>query len=164
MSRTIFGISTALLGDAILSLRQKKGYSQERLARELGCSTGAVRRWESGLRRPNLLAVQKMRELCPDEESRQAFDLESGTPNPKSAPRGETESTLEQDDRLRQLSDAIEGLNQVYQAAEAGHAAADELLRDLADKLTTRGGDWRTMRYARSEAVVSDRRKAREGK
>jgi transcriptional regulator with XRE-family HTH domain len=111
-----------------------------------------------------------------DEETRAAFGLESGISNlesPLDAARrqalkseisnlqsgpplaaGRTGEKLDQaqEDRLRQLSDAIEGLNQVYEAAQAGHPAADELLRSLAHELTVRGGDWRTMRYAHTTA------------
>jgi hypothetical protein len=58
--------------------------------------------------------------------------------------------TLEPNERLRHFSDAMTGLQLVFDAAEAGHAAADELLRDLADKLTVRGGDWRRMKYMRT--------------
>lgn len=74
MSRVIFGISTTFLGDDIKSLRKLLGdWSQERLARELGCSGGAIRKWEKGSRHVNLSAVQRMATLAPTIELRARF-------------------------------------------------------------------------------------------
>jgi hypothetical protein len=54
----------------------------------------------------------------------------------------------EQEEEILLLySDAVEGLNLVWEAAMAGHTGAREVLADLADKLATRGGNWRQMKY-----------------
>jgi hypothetical protein len=57
-------------------------------------------------------------------------------------PKNEQEEEI-----LRLYSDAVEGLNLVWEAAMAGHTGAREVLADLADKLATRGGNWRQMKY-----------------
>ena len=40
------------IGSAIRAARQAKGWSQVRLAREVGVSQGAISNWESGYRLP----------------------------------------------------------------------------------------------------------------
>ena len=100
MSRVIFGISPTFLGADIKSLRAKLGLSQDRLARELGCSTAAVQQWEQNRRRPGQSAIERMRQLAPDEETRQAFGLESGIsnlepPSHAGAPGGNARSDLD---------------------------------------------------------------------
>jgi transcriptional regulator with XRE-family HTH domain len=130
---------------AILSLRQALGKTQEDMASLVGCSFAAYRKWESGAANPGGQWLIRLLALCPDAETRRAFDLESGTSNLES-PRPH-DPAPDHADRLRQYSDAVTGLTLIYEAAESGHTAADELLRDLADKLTARGGDWRRMKY-----------------
>jgi len=175
MSREIFGISTVFLGPDIKSFRGRLGLSRGRFARLLGCSDAAVSQWERDVRRPNEIAIERMRQLARDQgipepfgeksqisdfqppaavrparESRLPTGLKSEISNPKSTPGNQPHMTPEQNERLRHFSDAMTGLQLVYEAAEAGHAAADELLRDLADKLAVRGGDWQRMKYMRN--------------
>ena len=44
-------------------LRKKRGWSQERLARELGVSFQTIHRWESGKFNPSPLAEEKIEKL-----------------------------------------------------------------------------------------------------
>jgi len=175
MSREIFGISAVFLGSDIKSFRGKLGLSRGKFARQLGCSDAAVSQWERDVRRPSEVALEKMRQLARDqgipepfgekfqipnlestaaerlsEKARQPTGLKSETLKPKHTPGSQPDSAPEPHERLRHFSDAMTGLQLVYEAAEAGHAAADEVLRDLADKLTVRGGDWRRMKYMRN--------------
>jgi transcriptional regulator with XRE-family HTH domain len=45
------------------NLRKTKGWSQEKLARNLGVSLNTVQRWEMGKTKPSPLAIEKLREL-----------------------------------------------------------------------------------------------------
>lgn len=42
-----------MVGDKIRTLRKKKGYSQEQMARKLNVTQGAVSQWETGNTAPN---------------------------------------------------------------------------------------------------------------
>jgi transcriptional regulator with XRE-family HTH domain len=165
-------ISEGKKGDfrlAILSLRRALGRTQEEMYREIGCSFAAYRKWESGSAAPGGKWLLKMLMQWP-QEATAAFGLKSEIFNPesaparrlgnratlksdisnlKSAPAPQPDLTPEQEDRLRHFSDAMQGLQLIYDAAEAGEGAADELLRALAEQLTTRGGNWQSMKYAR---------------
>lgn len=99
-----------------------------------------LRQWEKNRRHVNEFALQKLRELCIDEGTRKLFGAEG---------QGEKEKN---DPELEMLcSAAMDGINLIYEAAAAGHDAAREVLADLADKLTTRGGDWRRMKYLKKK-------------
>jgi transcriptional regulator with XRE-family HTH domain len=149
MSREIFGVSTTFLGTAIKSLRKRRGWSQNKLARELGCSPDAVQNWELERRRVNLAAVQKMRDLCPDEETRSLFVVPKIS-SVNQSPRAKRPLQVGGDPELELLASVcLDGVNLIYEAAAAGHNAAREVLKDLADKLTSRGGNWRRMKYLR---------------
>jgi hypothetical protein len=52
---------------------------------------------------------------------------------------------------MRLYSDASQGLEFIQDAAMGGHQGAKTLLADLADKLTTRGGDWRRIKYFKAK-------------
>lgn len=59
-----------MLGEKIKNLRERNGYSQERLAEQLGVSRQAVSKWETGLSRPdmgNLIALAKLFHISFDE-------------------------------------------------------------------------------------------------
>jgi transcriptional regulator with XRE-family HTH domain len=154
MSRVIFGVSEDFLGTAILSLRRQLGYSQEKLARELGCSTGAVRQWESGLRRPSLAAVERLRQLAPDDETRASFTFKSEISNLKSAPPPPTPAVRlpapgDDVELIRYHNDAAEGLSLLYECAAAGHPGAKALLKAEAERLLRKGTEWRDLKYSK---------------
>jgi len=144
---------------AIKSLRLKLGVSQEAMADLLGAGYAAYRKWERGSSIPGGRWLIQILRLCPDDETRAAFGLESGIANLESAlpyskgvalarpkpPAGQL--TPKQEERLRQFNDAMTGLNLLYEAGEADHTGADQVLADLADKLNARGGNWRRMKY-----------------
>jgi putative transcriptional regulator len=50
----------------IRQCRELKGWTQERLAREIGVSLNTVQRWESGKNQPSPLALEKLQRLLDD--------------------------------------------------------------------------------------------------
>ena len=47
----------------VRDLREQLGWSQNKLAREMGISAGAVTRWENGSRQPSEMALKLMQLL-----------------------------------------------------------------------------------------------------
>jgi transcriptional regulator with XRE-family HTH domain len=68
--------------DAVSSLRDKLGITQQELAARVGCSLSAVQFWEAGRSSPRGYRLRRLLELCPDEETRSLFT----TALPKAAP------------------------------------------------------------------------------
>lgn len=54
--------------EKLKKLRSKKGWSQERLARELGVSFQTIHRWETGKCEPSPLAQEKIDRLLESEK------------------------------------------------------------------------------------------------
>jgi putative transcriptional regulator len=54
------------LSDKIKQCRELKGWTQERLARDLGVSLNTVQRWESGKNQPSPLALEKLQKILDD--------------------------------------------------------------------------------------------------
>ncbi|MEE8472229.1 MAG: helix-turn-helix transcriptional regulator [Dehalococcoidia bacterium] len=54
------------LAGKIKQFRVSKGWSQERLARDIGVSLNTVQRWESGKTVPSPLAMEKLQKLLED--------------------------------------------------------------------------------------------------
>jgi len=139
MSREIFGISTGFFGRDVKSLRDARGWSQRKLALELGCSEGAVRQWEKNRRHVNEFALQKMRELCKDDPA-----LRGLFPQPaKSAVETPTQVVPEGVGMMRQAvkEESIHKLVQINSAvfqeledrARNGDRGAAEALRAIAE-------------------------------
>ena len=51
------------LPQKIIALREKKGWTQEALAREIGVSLSTVQRWQKQGGRPTLLARRELKKL-----------------------------------------------------------------------------------------------------
>jgi transcriptional regulator with XRE-family HTH domain len=54
------------LSDKIIQCRHLKGWTQEKLARNVGVSLNSVQRWEAGKVHPSPLAMEKLEELLED--------------------------------------------------------------------------------------------------
>ncbi|MFC1917659.1 multiprotein-bridging factor 1 family protein [Chloroflexota bacterium] len=52
--------------DKLRHCRERKGWTQEHLARSIGVSLNTVQRWESGKTNPSPLAMEKLQELLED--------------------------------------------------------------------------------------------------
>ncbi|MGA3164711.1 MAG: hypothetical protein ABSF14_01190 [Terriglobia bacterium] len=48
---------------------------------------------------------------------------------------------------LEYYNQAVQAIDLLYGVAVSGSDGAEEVLRDLAEKLTIRGGGWRQMKY-----------------
>ena len=139
--------ATQDISAALMTLRTALGETQEGMARKLGCTLGAYSKWERGERTPGGEWLLKILALCPDEATRSAFGMKRQglvvrRPSLSGAQPGE-----DQNDLLRQYSDAVTGINILYEAAQAGRSGAADSLRDLADRINKRAGDWRRMKY-----------------
>ncbi len=137
------------LGEAIRAVRLALDETQESMARRIGAQLRSYARWEAGESCPRGDWLLKIIMLCSDAETRSLFGLEAAPQQPrgsrpqpgrKPAPPGDNEA-------LRYYEAAATGLNLLYEAAADGHEGAREALRDLADKLSTRGGHWQRMKY-----------------
>jgi DNA-binding XRE family transcriptional regulator len=137
------------IGDAIRAVRLALDETQESMARRIGAQLRSYARWEAGESCPRGDWLLKIIMLCPGAEARSLFGLQAASRQPrgsrpqpggKAAPPGDNEA-------LRYFESAATGLNLLYEAAADGHEGACEALRDLADKLSTRGGHWQRMKY-----------------
>jgi transcriptional regulator with XRE-family HTH domain len=133
-----------VLSEAIRLLRSKLGESQEGMARKLGCSTSGYTKWERGVAVPRGQVTIRMLQMCPDEESRAAFESATGGVDHVEAPaflaqmktvgyRTEAADT----ELIDNTTGAKTALEALFQAARAGDQKARELLRDTKDRLST---------------------------
>jgi transcriptional regulator with XRE-family HTH domain len=139
------------LGEAIRAVRLALEETQESMARRLGAQLRSYARWEAGRSCPRGDWLLKIIMLCPDAETRSLFGLETASRRPRGPLAQPARKPARRDDAetLGYYDAAATGLNLLYEAAAQGHAGAREALRDLADKLSTRGGHWQRMKYLR---------------
>lgn len=153
-----------LIPKVICNLRDRLGWSQRKLADHLGVSVTTVARWEGGSRRPDkstlilmlLLASGPLQSQLEALVGRTREEILADVPEiviasrePAGRVRGNAldGSETEAVELLRQYNDAVTGLTLIYETACAGHDAAKMALTDLADKLVTRGVNWRRLKY-----------------
>lgn len=152
--------------DAVRDLRRQCGLSQYTLALELGVTPHTVSQWETARQQPGSFNYLKLQELAkakekdslarlfgeklrgPSARLAQATAGGRGDRPAESARRGEPASE-DQEEILRDFNDAETGINILYEAAAAGQPGAADTLRDLADRINKRAGDWRRMKYRR---------------
>lgn len=133
-----------VLSEAIRLLRSKLGESQEGMARKLGCSTSGYTKWERGVAVPRGQVTIKMLQMCPDEDSRAAFESTIGGVGHVEAPAflaqmktvgyGNEAVDTELIDNAIGAKTALEAL---FQAARTGDQKARQLLRETKDRLST---------------------------
>jgi transcriptional regulator with XRE-family HTH domain len=147
---------------AFRQLREALGETQLGMAKRLGMSPSGWQHWEYGKRQPRGAALKALRDICPDEEIRALFALESGISNlgsssPPAPPQGlksqiqNLKSPKAGDDveAVRYYDDAVEALGILYEVATAGHPGAKEELRAEAIRLIERGAHWRDLKYTK---------------
>lgn len=121
---------------AIRVLRKALGETQEGMARRLGISLSGYRYWESGKRTPRGLWLLRLRELCPDPETRSLFgreiepDVAELFPTEGSGRAAKGKSRWDQHKKA-----AIRAIEILHEKAASGDRIAQARLRDLCVKL-----------------------------
>jgi transcriptional regulator with XRE-family HTH domain len=131
-----FTFSEVDLPAAIKGLREALGKSPESMARILGCSLPAYQKWELGTLAPSGEWLLRMLQVCPDEETRNAFRIR---PERRSAARKSAapppQLPLSTAERMRYRDIASKAVDTIFGCGEAGDQAADLRLIEFADRL-----------------------------
>jgi transcriptional regulator with XRE-family HTH domain len=131
-----FTFSEIDLASAVRGLREALGRSAEVMARILGCSLPAYQKWELGSAIPSGEWLLRMLQLCPDEETRNAFRIRAER---RGAAREKSEmqrtGRLTQEERQRTWRVAREAVDALYECGGAGVEAADNRLLDFAENM-----------------------------
>lgn len=142
LSRRKITTTRAQIPQAIRTLRENLGESQEAMARKVGCTLAAYQSWELGRRSPRGEWLLKLLALCPDDETRALFGLtpsESHADTPSGKMRFRKSEGDPQIVMAREMAhNAVEIL---FELACGGSRAAAEQLGAFADRLSKRAGD-----------------------
>lgn len=121
---------------AIRALRKALGQTQEGMARRLGISLSGYRYWESGERTPRGRWLLRLRELCPDAETRAFFGRDIGSEGMQvSPPRATPPAAGGKMPWSKYKDDVIQAIEALYEKAASGDAAAQERLRRFWSKI-----------------------------
>lgn len=137
MSET-FTFSEIDLPAAIRGLREALGRPPEVMAQILGCSLPAYLKWEAGSLTPGGEWLIRMLQICPNEETRNAFRIRAER---RAAPRPRMETNLigrgplSSAERLRYRQAAHEAVDAIAECGRAGAEGADTRLLDFAENL-----------------------------
>lgn len=133
-----FTFSETDLPAAIRGLREALGRSPEVMAKILGCSLPAYVKWESGSLTPGGEWLIRLLQICPNEETRNAFRIRAER---RTAPRPRPDNSLlrsgslSSTERLHYLKEARDALDALAECGRSGSASADQRLRDFAENL-----------------------------
>ncbi|MGH9432683.1 MAG: helix-turn-helix domain-containing protein [Terriglobia bacterium] len=133
MTNETFTFSETDIATAVCGLREALGRSQDVMAQMLGCSLPAYQKWETGTLVPSAEWLIKMLQLCPNEETRNAFRIRAE----RRASHRETfelrlAGTLSAEERREYRRMAREAVEVMFECGEEGIAAAGMRLRDFA--------------------------------
>jgi len=137
MSET-FTFSEIDLPAAIRGLREALGRPPEVMAQILGCSLPAYLKWEAGSLTPGGEWLIRMLQICPNEETRNAFRIRAerrATPRQRLETNPQSRGRLSPEERLRCRLAARDALDALSECGQAGVEAADLRLRDFAENL-----------------------------
>jgi transcriptional regulator with XRE-family HTH domain len=143
--------------EAVLSLREKLGITQQELAARVGCSLSAVQFWEAGRSSPRGYRLRRLLELCPDSETRALFTAPPPAsltppaapgPRPKPPGRAELERRFLDPAFLRSLpaetralyKETVENILQLSAMRLKGNKVAAEGLHLLAETIIQMAG------------------------
>lgn len=138
MTHENFTFSETDLAAAVRGLREALGRSPEVMASMTGCSVPAYRKWETGAATPGGEWLIRLLQLCPDEETRNAFRIRSerrAVPHNRPKPAPPLTAPLSREERARHRSAAHRAIDEISECGEAGIVAADSRLRDFAENL-----------------------------
>jgi len=131
-----FTLSEVDLPAAIQGLRGALGKSQQGMAKLLGCSLPAYQKWELGILAPDAQWLLRMLQLCPDEQTRNAFRIR---PERRSTPRERAAAPIRlpmsSAERASYRERAHQAVDTICQCGEAGDQGADLRLALFADSL-----------------------------
>ncbi len=133
-----FTFSETDLATAILGLREALGRSQEVMAQLLGCSLPALQKWEMGIAIPDGEWLIRMLQICPDEETRNAFRIRAerrAAPRPPSESRLKRVCRMDESRRLEVRRMVHEAVDTLCACGENGMDAADSRLEEFAENL-----------------------------
>lgn len=125
------------LAAAVRGLREALGRSQEVMASIIGCSLPSYQKWETGAAAPGGEWLIRLLQLCPNEETRNAFRIRAER---RSAPSKRPSfpplvRPLSHEERARYQSAAHHAIDEICKCGAAGNVAADSRLRDFAENL-----------------------------
>lgn len=138
MSDERFTFSEIDLAAAIRGLREALGRSPEVMAQILGCTLPAYQKWEMGLSTPGGDWLIRLLQLCPSEETRNAFRIRSerrGASREKPDPGLQPPRPFSSAERRRYWEMAHKAVDALYECGNAGIEAADLRLEDFAQNL-----------------------------
>jgi transcriptional regulator with XRE-family HTH domain len=136
MTDEVFTFTESDLGAAIRGLRQALGRSPEVMARMLGCSLPAYQKWELGTVMPGGEWLIRLLQLCPDEETRNAFRIRAERRSAtREVPGLKCTPPLTAEERRQAWRAAREAIDVIYQCGEAGTQNADSRLVEFAENL-----------------------------
>jgi transcriptional regulator with XRE-family HTH domain len=154
MGDEIFTFTETDLGAAIRSLRQALGRSPKVMAQILGCSLSAYLKWEQGSVVPGGEWLLRMLQLCPDEETRNAFRIRverRATAREGTGTSVKRIASLSSAERREVCEAARKAITLLYECGEAGIQEADARLLDFAENLQGAAGHYaRRVREART--------------
>ena len=150
-----FTFSEIDLSVAVRGLREALGRSQEVMAQLVGCSLPAYQKWETGAAIPGGEWLIRLLQLCPDEETRNAFRIRAerrSSPRQNPVPEIQSGSILTASERRHYWQKAREAVDEIYACAEAGEQAADQRLADFAVNLKSAADYYRSRRETARES------------
>jgi len=136
-----FTFSEVDVASAIRGLRLALGKTPETMAQLIGCSSAGYEKWEQGTAAPSAQWLLRMLQLCPDEETRNAFRIRAER---RSKPRARANESAAADGSPTSITlathseccdSAHRSIDVLDACAEAGDEAAAARLRWFAQNL-----------------------------
>lgn len=141
-----FTFSEVDVASAICGLRRALGKTPETMAQLIGCTSAGYEKWEQGTATPGAQWLLRILQLCPDEETRNAFRIRAER---RSQARGTVRERVSADEAPSPLAGAghaecrdlaHRAIDLLHASAQAGDEAAGARLRWFAQNLQGAAG------------------------